>query len=278
MRARPKDMRNVVDGPGLSRRSLLALSGAYLIGGSQLWASTEFWNKKAPADWTGEEIDLLTTKSPWAKQVTAKYAPGEGEQSRQGGGGGGSRGGGGGGRPTIGIGGIGIGLPGGRGRGGRQGGPGRGAGQGAGESQYKGTVRWESAQPIRDALKSDLPEGFANHYVIGVRDIPLREEDRPRSRRNDDDDPDSSNGLSKDAEITLKQATVLQVKNGDMVEAAMVKQMTPGGTWFLFGFRKAELDFGKNDHEIDFSTRLGTLIVKTRFDLSLMKYHGKLAV
>ena len=33
----------------------------------------------------------------------------------------------------------------------------------------KGVVTWESAQPIRDAMKISLPPVFANLYVIGVR-------------------------------------------------------------------------------------------------------------
>ena len=47
-------------------------------------ATDDFWNKKAPADWTNEEIDRLITKSPWAKQVKAQYAPGEGNNDGSG--------------------------------------------------------------------------------------------------------------------------------------------------------------------------------------------------
>ena len=37
----------------------------------------------------------------------------------------------------------------------------------------KGVVTWESAKPLRDALKTRLPRIFANCYVIGVDGIPL---------------------------------------------------------------------------------------------------------
>jgi hypothetical protein len=274
----------------LSRRSVLTLAGAGLVAWDSLYASSsEFWNKKDPSQWTGEEIDRLTTKSPWAKAVTAQAAPGgygQGQGSPNGGGYPGGGGGGGGmGRPTIGIGGIGIGMPRGRGMGGGRGGgyPGGGRGGGAGAT-YKGTVRWESAQPILDALKNPLPEAFAKHYVIGVRDIPLIE-DRP-PRRQDDDDPDSpnstnttnSNTLSKNTLDNLKQSTTLQPKGRELAQAGVVQQMTPGGTYFLFGFSKEFLDFGKNDREVDFSTRLGRTLVKAKFDMKEMLYHGKLAV
>ena len=270
----------------LRRRSALTLAGACLVSWDNLYAS-EFWDKKDPSQWTGEEIDRLTTKSPWAKSVTAQYAPGEnrggyGQGSPNGGGY--PRGGGGGmGGPTIGIGGIGIGMPRGRMGGGRNGGgyprP------GGNTSNYKGTVRWESAQPILDALKTPLPEAFAKHYVIGVRDIPLIEERPPQPQENPDDSGQDSPKLStpnttssKQTLDNLKQFTSLQPKGRDMAQPGVVQQMTPGGTYFLFGFSKEFLDFGKKDHEVEFSTRLGRLLVKAKFDPSEMLYHGKLAV
>jgi hypothetical protein len=271
----------------LSRRRVLALAGAGLVSRSSLSASADFWNKKDPSQWTGEEIDELTTRSPWAKPVTTQYAPGSnggyGQGSPNGGGypgGGGYPRGGGMGGPTIGIGGIGIGMPRGRGMGGGR----NGGGQG-GVVTYKGTVRWASAQPILDAIKDPLPDAFARHYVIAVRDIPLIQ-DQPRRQNPDDEDSGSSPSttssasptLSKDTIEYLKQSTTLQPKGGSQAQAGVVQQVTPGGTYFLFGFSREFLDFGKNDREVDFSTRLGRLLVKARFDMKEMMYHGKLAV
>ena len=54
---------------------MLALAGACLVPWESLYASTEFWDKKDPSQWTGEEIDRLTTKSPWAKSVSAQASP-----------------------------------------------------------------------------------------------------------------------------------------------------------------------------------------------------------
>jgi hypothetical protein len=185
--------------------------------------------------------------------------------------------------PTIGIGGIGIGMPRGRMGGGRNGGgyP----RTGGNTSNYKGTVRWESAQPILDALKTPLPEAFAKHYVIGVRDIPLIDNRQRQQTQNPDDTDQDSPKLStpnttpsKQTLDNLKQFTSLQPKGRDMAQPGVVQQMTPGGTYFLFGFSKEFLDFGKKDHEVEFSTRLGRLLVKAKFDPSEMLYHGKLAV
>jgi hypothetical protein len=266
----------------LSRRSVLTLAGASLVPWKELYAG-EFWNKKDPSQWTGDEIDQLTTKSPWAKTVTAQYAPGSnnGGYGQQGGGYPRNSGG-------MGGGGIGMGMP-------RRGGMGGGYPRTGGgypqtqSSNYKGTVRWESAQPILDALKTPLPEAFAKHYVIGVRDIPLianqprqqqtqnpddTDQDSPRLSRADSDDSTASKRTLDD----LKMMTNLTPKGRDSAQPELVKQMTPGGTYWLFGFSKMFLDFGKKDHEVEFTTQLGKLIVKAKFDPSEMIYHGNLAV
>jgi hypothetical protein len=261
----------------LSRRGVLTLAGACLVPWENLYAG-EFWDKKDPSQWTGEEIDRLTSKSPWAKSVTAQYAPGSNNGGYGQGGGGYPRNGGGG------MGGGGMGIPGMGRRGGMGGGrPGGGYPQ---SSNYKGTVRWESAQPVLDALKTPLPDAFAKHYVIGVRDIPLIE-NQPQSQQNPDDidqdkpklsTQDSDSSISKRTLDNLKQMTTLQPKGRDTAEPEVVQQMTPGGTYFLFGFSKTFLDFGKKDHEVTFTTQLGKLVVKAKFDPSEMLYHGVLAV
>jgi len=259
----------------LSRRGALRLAGACLVSLENLYAG-EFWDKKDPSQWTGEEIDRLTTKSPWAKSVTAQLVPG----SNNGGQGGGYP------RNGGGMGGGGMGIPGmGGGRRGGMGGgrPGGGYPQG---STYKGTVRWESAQPILDALKAPLPEAFAKHYVIGVRDIPLGD-DRQRQQQNPDDtDRDSPKLSTSDSDAArskriidnLKVMTSLTPKGRESVSPEVVQQMTPGGTYFLFGFSKAYLDFGKKDHEVAFTTQSSRLTVKAKFDPSEMLYHRAIAV
>jgi hypothetical protein len=113
----------------------------------RLYASTsDFWDKKPPVEWSGDEIDRLVTHSPWAKQVNAEFKASEGDRSH--GGGGGLR------LPG------GIGFPGGGGMGGGRMGGGRGGhgGHTGSAPQYKGTVRWESAKPVLEALKTPLPE------------------------------------------------------------------------------------------------------------------------
>ena len=273
----------------LSRRRMFLLAGAGVAACLPLDATTaDFWNKKAPADWTSEEIDRLITKSPWAKPIKAQYASGsansrDGSGYPNGGGypGGGTGGGGypgGMGRPRgggigVGIPGIGgIGLPGGTGG---EHGNGGGSPRGGAVSPYEGTVRWDSARPILDALKSPLPEAFEGRYVISVSGIPLmggrsvsagEDDDSTVARRQEQDDLDRLKGLSS-----------LQPKGKDVVQAGVVARQIGTGSSFLFGFSREMLQLDSRDTEILFTTQLGRLVVKAHFLPKEMRYHGELA-
>jgi hypothetical protein len=232
----------------LTRRSLLLMAACSPLIGS----GGDFWNKKAPSEWSQEEIDTLITHSPWAHEVTASAGEGGGHGPRMGGGG-------------IGFPGGGIGFPGGGGMGGGRGHGGHGGGGQGGEGgqQAKGVVRWESAQPIRDALKSSPPEEFANHYVISVNGFPLR-----------------SHGEDSDEIDRLKSFTSLQPKGKAVAQPGVVRQQQTAGVGvsLLFGFDKDVLALGPNDKEVDFATQLGHLTIKTKFNLKEMVYRGAQAL
>ena len=264
----------------LSRRNLFLLVGGGLAAWRPLHATASgFWNKKPPGDWSTEEIDALITKSPWAKEASAHgEAPGGGGYGSPGGSpnGGGYPGssGGGIGMPRIGIPGIGgIGMPrgGGRGMGGNRGG---GRGQ-QGGALYHGTVRWESAQPVLDALKAPLPDEFANHYVIAVIGFPLPGGQRRYQDEEEDHPPRRSQNDSLD---NLKQFTTLQPKGKELAQAGVVQQQTSSNSNLLFGFSRDSLALTKEDKEVLFSTTLGRLVIRAKFDPKEMLYRGQLAV
>lgn len=221
----------------VTRRRALLFAGAGMVA----WSASggEFWEKKPPAEWTSEEIDRLIEKSPWAKEVAADYAPESGAGSR----GGSSH--------------IGLGIPGIGGRGGRN----RTGGQRGGASSYKGTVRWESAKPILEAMKAPLPDQFAGHYVISVNGFPLL------GREQEDDQWEN-----------LKQLTSLQPKGKELAQAGVVHRQVSAGSSFLFGFSREFLGLGVEDKDVVFSSRFGQLTVKAKFELKEMLYHGELAV
>jgi hypothetical protein len=284
----------------LTRRRMFLLAAAGVASRLPLGAATaDFWNKKAPADWTTEEIDRLIAKSPWAKQVKAQYAAGEepsgddvdnsGSPTARGRYPGGSTGPGGGypgGGTSTGTGGYpggtgrssgGISLP---GIGGIPipglGGKGRGRGNSGSPSPYEGTVRWESARPILEAMKSPLPEAFEGRYVISVSGIPLlrdrsmgasEEEDSTASRRREKDDIDR-----------LKSLSSLEARGRDPVQADLVTRQVATGSSFLFGFSRKLLPLETRDTDFLFTTTLRRLVVKAHFVPKEMLYHGELAV
>jgi hypothetical protein len=255
----------------LSRRNFVCFTSAALALRPLAAGSSEFWDKKPPSDWSSTEIDRLLTKSPWAKDATTQYTqepmssqgggyPNGGQYPNGGGGYPGNRGGLS--IPGIGIPGIGgIGMP-------RRGGGNSRTGQPRGQgTAFRGTVRWDSAQPIRDALKSPLPEDFEKHYVIAVTGIPLLDE---RSRGEEEDTAESLDNL--------KQLSSLQVKGKDYVQPGIVKRQVGTGNTFLFGFSKDMLAISKNDTEISFATKLGRVGVKAHFSAKEMLYRGELAL
>ena len=228
----------------LTRRTLFLLTSAGLA-----WAASgDFWNKKAPSDWTPEEVDQLLSKSPWAKQVTATATRQQGDYG-QGQPGGQYPGGGGGGYPPMGR--VpGMGYPGGGGRRGR----GYPGGQGAGMSM-KGTVRWDSAKPMLEASKIKLPEKMDHHYVLRVDGFPVGDENQDE----------------------LKQAATIQPKNKEIAGCAAIEKNGSNSSWY-FGFSKDTITLTPDDKEVDFTARIGRYLVKAKFNLKEMLYHGELAV
>jgi len=262
--------------PGFTRRGLLMLAGGAGVQ-SQLRlyaANSDFWNKKEPAEWSSEEIDKLVTKSPWAKQVNASSAGmsrGYGDSGSSGGGmGDPGVGGGGGGYPGGGMGGGGRGM----------GGGGRRGGSGQMPVSYTATVRWESAKPVQEALKTPLPEGLAGAYVISVSGVPVLQQGRQRS---DDGDSDTavSKGLSDEVLDRIKNLTYLEPKGKSAAQPSVVQKgaiTSSGRPTLLFGFPRDVVPLTADDKEVTFTTKLGAIEIKTKFNLKDMMYRNELAL
>jgi hypothetical protein len=255
------------ENPGLTRRGLLMLAaGAGACAPLRLYgAGSDFWNKKEPGEWSSEEIDKLVTRSPWAKEVNAASAALSRPYTDTGSNGGGMA------DPGVGGGGMG----GGRATGGRRGG-------GADEMplSYKATVRWESAKPIQEALKTPLPEGLAGNYVISVSGVPILAQGRQHS---DDGDTQTtvSKGLSDDLLDRIKNLTYLEPKGKSPAQPSVVQKgpiASSGTPTLLFGFPRDVLPITEDDREVTFTTKLGPIDVKTKFNMKDMMYHKELAL
>jgi hypothetical protein len=271
---------------GLSRRGLLMLAaGAAAQSRLRLYAfGSSFWDKKEPAEWSSDEIDKLVTKSPWAKEVNAAssavsrpYAGNAGSDPGVGGGG----------YPTGGAGGYpggggGMGYPGG-GMGGGGRGTGGGGRRGGGSDMplsYTATVRWESAKPIQAALKTPLPEGLAGAYVISVSGVPILAQGHQRSGDGDSETA-VSKGLTDEVLERIKELTYLEPKGKSPAQPSVVQKgaiSSSGVPALLFGFPREVLPLSVDDKEVLFTTQLGRIEVKTKFNLKDMMYHKELAL
>ena len=202
-------------------------------------------------------------------EQVSQIMPRRGGGGRRGGWGGGGGGypGGGGGYPGGGMGGGGMG----RGRRGGMGGP--------APVQYHGVVRWVSAKPIQEVLKSPVPEGLANAYVVGVSGFPIITGDRQRGDDGDSGDT-GAKGPSQDVLDRIKALTYLEPKGKPPAQPGKVQAGSAGfeTNVLLFGFSHELLQLTAEDKEVTFTTQLGRLEIKTKFNLREMRYRKELAL
>jgi len=210
----------------LNRREILALALAARV--TPMRASdSDFWNSKPPANWTAEEIARLLGNSPWAKEITPTYTSQPPQTDN---------------RPwseNPPIGGI----------------PGR-VPKGSAKVPYQAIIRWESAEPIRQAQKRALPAAFGGHHVLGISF---------RLRVTRDLGPRPVEDLKRSAVLVSQRA----------VDAAIVQVDPNLQQGFLIAFLKT---FMPGDQHLEFSARAGRLAFKAKFNTGDMLYHGQLAL
>jgi hypothetical protein len=252
-----------------------------------LWAA-DVWVKPY-TDWTDKDIQKIMTDSPWSKKVDVTFEGAGGGAGPAGGGGGGAKGGKGGGGPqgstgldpgTDGNGGGGGSAKGGKGGGGDSGISNIGTGGETPETQL--VIRWQTAPTIGQALVKNKfgaeaatnPEAQKQlapddmFYVIWISGLPGGV--RPR-----DDE----------AKRALLKLTTLSAKDKDSIVAADVVFPAPaagGGrgarsidAHFLF---PRKIAFSADDKEVEFATKFGKSVVKTKFTLKAMVVNGKLGL
>src|SRR5580704_2537801 len=132
----------------MTRREILMLSLAAVPALSS--PASEFWNDKKPEDWTDQEIQEILTRSPWAKEGAVSVFGGAGGSL--------------------------LNRNGAMNRSGNMSSSGRQRtnttqttqSADAPDLRYKAILRWESALPIREALKTKPAPEFAEFYVLAL--------------------------------------------------------------------------------------------------------------
>jgi len=217
----------------------LGLGGAALL---PAWAK-DFWNEKKAADWTDDEIQQLLNKSPWAKDASIfdsaahkglSTAPRTVGASRRNGG-----------RTTTSA----APLPG-------------------YPATWKAILRWQSALPVREALKAVRSKDGEENYILAlIGDIPgvsvPSDDDEPAERKAKLDNLIENTRLErKDDPLELQQ-----------VRIAPKTPLSQAGTLFYFS---RVLPIMPEDKQITFVTKDGPLEVKCKFTLRDMFYRGNL--
>ncbi len=220
-----------------------------------LWAA-DFWQSKPFTEWSDKELQKMESNSPWSKQISISMGGGGSEAGR------GKRGGSGDMDSTLGSGGA-----------GQHGQVQDRSGGATGGASMLLTVSWRTALPVRQAVAKvkygaeattspdarKLVEETEKYYGILVSGLP----------------GGSGRGGEKMKEALLKNTT-LSVKGKDAIQVADIQT---GGNeqkpvvLFLFP-RTAPLTV--DDKEVEFSTRLGPIIVRQKFHLKDMVFNGKL--
>ena len=229
--------------------------------------ASDFCNKKRSWSWNELEMDLLLNRSPWAKEVNADFEEDTGPEAAKR-------------LPTVARNGmadpIGGSAP---SNGGKVefGGTSRDTPAGARRRQPV-TIRWESAQPILDALGRPLPGDFENRYVISVSGLPPGVMD---GRRRPKADPAMvEDGLTPKARMIeqLKASATLAARGKEPEQPGLVAPAPRAPATYLFGFSKELLPLDGDDHEILFTLHTGLISLRAKFEPREMRYRGHFAI
>ena len=246
--------------------SLTALTSRRLLDGA-----AAFWNRKAPSEWSSQEIAQLTTHSPWAREVNAEF-----ELTSD--------------YTTGGADGPGI------GRGGALTAPGAGApsqielGRDRNDNPRSArhrepvTVRWESAQPVLDALGGvPLAPDLQGRYVLSVSGLPLGVMDRRRRGVTGPElsvDPQENTPAARQRRMIeqLQSSATLEARGKEPEQPGIVRAVPRTAGTYLFAFSRELLPLSLSDKEIQFTLRTALMSVRAKFEPKEMVYRGQLSL
>jgi hypothetical protein len=252
--------------PAITRRQALRAAAGFILVRDAIAASSDFWTKKPPAEWSADEIKQLRTKSPWAKKLRAEMSGGGPAVMGNG------RGADSGAVPDAGRGPNlnAAGLPG-RGMVGDDDAPPGGRG-GAEAPEF--IVRWESAQPLMALEKEPFPHELLGRYVISVTGLTPQMLQLGIGRGGP---PQQNVDPRRTVAEQIFSQTTLTIKGHDPQHAIAMMRTVDMQT-YLFGFPRENLPIAPSDKEALFTLKLGPLTIKAKFELKEMMFAGQLAV
>jgi hypothetical protein len=146
---------------------------------------------------------------------------------------------------------------------------------GGGMPQMKATVRWESAQPMYDAMNKQRAPQTADYYVVSLTGLRLM--GMGGNRGGATPDPREQAARQQAMLARIKDTTTIERKGKDPMHADMMQPLnSPQGTVLMFGFKKGTQPIALEDKEVVFHCKAGPMEVKAKFPLKDMVYNGKL--
>ena len=236
--------------PDSFSRRVLVMSAATLAIPFRVSGATPFWNRKQPSEWTPDEITQLLTRSPWAHETNIDFEVTEGGHLE---------------------------TPAGGGAAGQDqqmsSGRGQASDPNAGSMRRAPVlIRWDSAQPLRDALQLPSIQEFTGRYVIGVSNIPAAVMNRRRRG-----EPESTIPMEEFL-AELQGAATLESPGKDPVGSGLVRHVPGSQNNYLFGFSRELFPLTGSEKEVQFVLHTARVSVKAKFEPKSMLYRGKLAV
>jgi hypothetical protein len=234
-------------------------AGLLLLFGCGLVAA-DFWQKPY-TEWSDKDAAKMMNSSPWAKSVSVAMAgPG---------GPGGFGGPGGGGPPPGGGGGFGGGGP--QGGGGSEFGPGA---QGSSAPTVEVVARWQSALPVRQAFVR-LKFGAEADKSPDAAKV-LEQQERPYEIVLSGAMGMFLGGKPEESAKALSEVSQLSSSRTGAIKASQIQVGKPGKTMDVIFVFPRSMPFTVEDKEVEFSTKLGTSVLKYKFKLKDMLLNGKL--
>jgi hypothetical protein len=227
-------------------------------------ARKEFWESKAPAEWSGEEKRSLLAESPWARPGTVRFEVGRKAPTG----------------PYEGVARPGANVPGAR----PNERPGAVTSVPIGEApppvprdisqsvEFSVLARWESARPVRLAGGVELPEGTDRFYVIGLRGMPLLP---PPKAKDGESVPDPNQGMIEE----IRQSSRIERRSKPAIACSHL--LTGSGnsaTELLLLFARTPLPITLEEKSVTLESRFGPFHMSIKFTLKEMMYRGALAL
>jgi len=149
-----------------------------------------------------------------------------------------------------------------------------------GMPQIQATVRWESAKPVREAIKAALPADAEGFYLVSITGLPIGGRGPGEWRGTGSPDASDAKQARDEGDQRILEGTALVRRGKEALHPSKVGHPSGAGgsrTVFLF-FPKDAGTIELADKDVTLITKIGSMELKVKFILKEMVYKGQLAL